>query len=136
MKGVAVEVGGSMGAPWVPGPLMHTPGRLDEGPPVGWAKAGGRALVLKAVRSFHVSGCLEYQVDPVRTLIVHTAPTHWLGEVVKHGPRCARQVTQVAVLPLCPVRYGHGHGVRGSRGVPGGRADDCLLGGRAAGRPL
>lgn len=75
--------------------------------PVPLGGVPGPAL-LEAVRALHLARSVQHQLDAVRPLVVDAAPAHGLREVVQHGPRHARQVAQIAVLPLGLLHYRHG----------------------------
>lgn len=66
------------------------------------------AALLEAVRALHLARRVEHDLDAVGALVVDAAAAHGLREVVQHRPRHARQVAQVAVLPLGLLHHGHG----------------------------
>lgn len=58
------------------------------------------AALARRVDALQLAGLLQHQLYPVGALVVHAAPAHLLREVVDHGPRHARQIAQVTMLPL------------------------------------
>lgn len=65
--------------------------------------------VLEAMHSLHVVSCFDDHLNAFRSLIVDTATADGLCKIMQHGPWCARQVAQEAVLSLASVWDRHGH---------------------------
>ena len=59
--------------------------------------------VLEVMHAPQLPPGIDGQLDTVGTLVVHAAAAHWLAEVLQHRPRRARQVAQVALLPVHSV---------------------------------
>lgn len=60
---------------------------------------------LEAMSPFQLPGTVEHYLDAIRALVVDASSAHCLRELVQHRPRHARQVAQVAVLPLLHHRH-------------------------------
>ena len=67
------------------------------------AAAVGATSVLEVMHATQLPPGVNGQLDTVGTLVVHTATAHRLAEVLQHRPRRARQVAQVALLPVHSV---------------------------------
>lgn len=57
------------------------------------------------VDALHLTCRIQYQLYPVRALIVDAPAAHGFGKIMDHCPRHARQVAQVAVLPFRLYRH-------------------------------
>lgn len=66
------------------------------------------ATLLEAVSALHLPSGVEHELDPIGAFIVDAPAAHRFREVVQHRPRRARQVAQIAVLPLGLLHHGHG----------------------------
>jgi len=78
-------------------------GRSDaERPHIGSADW---RLLLETLGPFHLPSAFDDRLDAIRSLVVDTSAAHGFREILQHGPRCTRQIAQVAVLPLGHHRH-------------------------------